>query len=141
MKYFYTLLISLFILQPSYAESVDTKLKYDEVSIGYIPSRGSSFKGEPHIILEARALAHHKNKEIENFFIALNNLASEGITDNATRFHEPTKYIEIIYQGKVIRLFFSGDSNLDKFRRYETQWKLLHSEIYKYLNAEISPDG
>jgi len=140
MKYFYIVLISLFLLQSSYADSIDIKLKYDKVSIGYIPSRGAIIKGEPHVIIEAKTLTQHKNKKIDNFFIALNNVASEGITDNATRFHQPTNYIEAIFQGKRVRLFFVGDSNLDKFSHYEKQWKLLHNEIYEYLNKEISPN-
>ncbi len=140
MKYSYIVLFGLFLLQPSYADTVDTKLKYDEVSIGYIPSRGASYKGKPHTVLEAKSLTHHKNVEIEEFFIALNNLASKGITDNATQFHEPTIYIEAIYQGKRVRLFFSGDSQLDKFSHYEQRWKSLHKMIYEYLNKEISPN-
>ena len=141
MKYFLFILFSLFLLQSSYADSTDTELKYDKVSIGYIPSRNASFKGEPHAALEAKALIHHKNKEIEHFFIALNNLASEGITDNATQFHQPTKYIEAVFQGKSVRLSFVGDSNLNKFSHYEKQWKLLHNELYEYLTKDISPDS
>jgi len=139
MKYYYIVLMGLFLLQPSYADSSDSKLNYDKVSIGYIPSRVASFKGEPHVILEAKSLVHHKSREIEKFFIALNTVASEGITDNATQFHKPTTYIEAIYQGKRVRLFFSGDSRLDKFSRYEKQWRMHHSKIYTYLNSEISP--
>jgi len=140
MKYFYIVLFSLFLLQPSYAGTVDTELKYDKVSIGYIPSRGASYKGKPHTILEAKPLIHHKNSDIEEFFIVLSNLASKRITDNATQFHKPTIYIEAIYQGKRVRLFFSGDSQLDKFNHYEQRWKSLHKMVYEYLNKEITPD-
>ena len=140
MKYFYVILFGLFLFQPSYAGAVDTKLKYDEVSIGYIPSRAASYKGKPHTVLEGKSLTHHKNMEIEEFFIALSNLASEGITDNATQFHEPTIYIEAIYQGKRVTLFFSGDSQLEKYSHYEQRWKLLHKAIHEYLNKEISPN-
>lgn len=141
MKYYYIVFAGVFFLQSSYADSVDTKLEYDKVSIGYIPSRTASYKGEPHTTLESRTSAHYKNKEIERFFIELNKLATEGISDNATQFHQPTKYIEAIYQGKRVSLYFSGDSKLDKFGRYEKQWKLLHGEVYKYLNNKISPNN
>jgi len=143
MKYFNLILIflSLFILSPSYADSKDTKLEYDKVSTGYIPARYASRKGEPHATLGAKALTHHKNNEIERFFIQFNKLASEGITDNATQFHLPTTYIEAIFQGERIRLFFGGDSNLDKFRHYEKRWKVLHKEVYEYLIKEISPNN
>ena len=140
MKYYYIVFAGMIFLQSSYAYSVDTKLEYDKVSIGYIPSRTASYKGEPNTTLESRTSTHHKNKEIERFFIALNNLATEGISDNATRFHQPTKYIEVIYQGNRVSLFFSGDSKLDKFSHYEKQWKLLHGEIYEYLINKISPN-
>lgn len=140
MKYFYIILFSLFIVQPSYAGTVKEKLKYDEISIGYIPSRGASYKGKPHKTFTAKSLVHHKNKEIKDFFITLSDLASEGITDNATRFHEPTLYIEVIFQGKSVRLFYSGDSKLAKYRHYEQRWKLLHKRLHEYLDREISPD-
>jgi len=140
MKYFHIVLFSLFLLQPAYADTNDTKLKYDKVSIGYIPSRSASHKGKPHIVSEAASLTHHKNAEIEEFFIAINNLASNGITDNSTQSHKPTIYIEAIYQGERVRLFFSGDSHLDKFSHYEQHWKSLHKMIYEYLNKEISPN-
>jgi hypothetical protein len=140
MKYLHVLLIGLCFVQSSQAYSGNPKLEYDSVSIGHIPSKVAHHQGVPHVVLEAKALAHHKNNDIEKFFIALNDLASEGRTDNATQFHVPTIYIEAIYQEKRVRLFFSGDSNLDKFKRYEKQWKLLHSEIFKYLNTEVSPN-
>ena len=140
MKYFYVILFGLFLLQPTYAGAVDTKLKYDEVRIGYIPSRSASYKGEPHTVLAAKSLTHHKNIEIEEFLIALSSLASRGITDNATQFHEPTIYIEAIFQGERVRLFFSGDSQLEKYSHYEQRWKSLHKAIYEYLSKEISPD-
>jgi len=141
MKYFNLILLSSLILLPSYADSSDVKLEYDQVSIGYIPSKYASMKGDPYTTLVAKALTHHKNKEIEKFFIQLNKLASEGITDNATRFHKRTKYIEAVFQGKRVRLFFAGDSNLDKFRHYEERWKVLHKKIYEYLIKEISPNN
>ena len=140
MKYFYIASLGLFLLQPSYAAAVDTELKYDEVSIGFIPSRSASYKGEPHKALRAKSLTHHKNAEIEKFFIALNDLASKGITDNATQFHEPALYIEAIYQGKSVRVSFSGDSQIEKYSRYEQHWKSLHEMIYEYLVQEISPN-
>ena len=140
MKYFNFVLISLLLLSSSYADSADIEPKYDQVSIGYIPARGAITKGEPYVTIEANTLAHHNNREIEKFFSSLNKLASEGITDNATQFHQPTKYIEAVFKGERVRLFFSGDSNLDKFSHYEKRWKLLHEEIYEYLSIEISPD-
>ncbi len=140
MKYYCIILFGLFLLQPTFAGAVDTKLNYDEVSIGYIPSRVESYKGKPHTVLEAKSLTHHKNMEIEEFFIALSKLASKGITDNATHFHEPTIYIEATYQGKRVTLFFSGDSRLEKYSHYEQRWKSLHKAIYEYLNKEISPN-
>ena len=140
MKYFYIILFGLFLLQPSYADVVDTELEYDEIRIGYIPSRAASFKGEPHTVFEAKSLIHHKNTEIGQFLIALSNLASKGITDNATKFHEPTIYIEVIYQGESVRLFFSGDSQLEKYHHYEQSWKSLHKVIYDFLNKDISPN-
>ena len=140
MKYCHVILLSLFLLPPSYTGAVDAKLEYDEVRIGYIPSRAASYQGKPHVALEAKSLIHQKNMEIEKFFIALSSLASKGITDNATRFHEPTIYIEAIYQGERVRLFFSGDSQLDKFSHYERRWKSLHEKLYEYLNKEVSPN-
>ncbi len=140
MKYFYITLFGLTLFQPAYAGTVDTELEYDEVRIGYIPSRTASYKGKPHTVLEAKSLAHHKNAEIEEFFIVLSNLASKGTTDNATQFHEPTIYIEVIFQGESVRLFFSGDSHLEKYSRYEKSWKSLHKSIYEFLSKEISPD-
>lgn len=146
MKYFNLILLSLFLLllQPSYAESKDIKLdnyKYDEVSIGYIPARYASSQGEPQATLVARVLTHHRNKEIEKFFTQLNKLASAGTTDNATHFHQPTKYIEAIFQGERVRLFLVSGSNLEKFKHYEKSWKVLHSKMYEYLIQEISPNG
>lgn len=140
MKDFYIILFGLFLLQSSYADVVDTELEYDEVRIGYIPSRVASFKGEPHKIFEAKSLIHHKKTEMEEFFVSLRNLASKGITDNATKFHEPTIYIEVIYQRDSIRLFYSGDSQLEKYRDYEQSWKSLHKAIYEFLSKELSPD-
>lgn len=140
MKYLHVLLIGLCFVQYSQADSGNPKQEYDSVSIGHIPSKGAHHKGVPHVVLEAKTLAHHKNNDIEKFFIELNDLASEGRTDNATQFHVPTMYIEAIYQGKRVRLFFSGDSKLSKFSLYEKQWKLLHSEMFKYLNTKVSPN-
>ena len=140
MKYIYIILLGLFLLPPSYADVVDTELEYDEVRIGYIPSRTASFKGEPHKVFEAKSLIHHKNTELEEFFISLSNLASKGVTDNATKFHEPTIYIEVIHQGESVRLFYSGDSQLEKFRHYEQSWKSLHKAIYELLSKELSPN-
>ena len=140
MKNFYIMSFGLFLLQPSYADVVDTELEYDEVRIGYIPSRTASYKGEPHKVFEAKSLIHHKNTEIEEFFISLSDLASEGITDNATKFHEPTMYIEVIYQGEAVRLFYSGDSELEKYRHYEQSWKSLHKATYEFLSKELSPN-
>ena len=139
LKYFYITLFGVFLLQPSYVGADDTELKYDEVRIGYIPSRVASYKGEPQTVLEAKTLTHHKNTEIEEFFVALSNLASDGITDNATQFHKPTIYIEAMFQGKSVSLFYSGDSQIEKYSDYEQRWKLLHKAIYEYLNREISP--
>jgi hypothetical protein len=140
MKYFYITLFGLTLLHPAYAGAVDTELEYDEIRIGSIPSRSASYKGKPHTVLEAKSLAHHENTEIEEFFIAISDLASKGITDNATRFHEPTIYIEVVFQGESVRLFFSGDSHLEKYSLYEQSWKSLHKSIYEYLNKEISPN-
>lgn len=140
MKYFYITLFSLTLFQPMYAGALDTELEYDEVRIGYIPSRTASYKGKPHTVLEAKSLTHHKYAEIEEFFVTLSNLASKGITDNATKFHEPTIYIEVIFQGVGVRLFFSGDSHIEKYSHYEQSWKSLHESIYEYLSKEISPD-
>ncbi len=140
LKYFYITLFGVFLLQPSYVGADDAELKYDEVRIGYIPSRVASYKGEPQTVLEAKTLTHHKNTEIEEFFILQSNLASKGVTDNATKFHEPTIYIEAIFQGKRVSLFYSGDSQLEKYSDYEQRWKLLHKAIYEYLNREISPN-
>lgn len=140
MKYFFATLFGLALFLPAYAGAVDTELKYDEVRIGYIPSRSASYKGKPHTVLEAKSLIHHENTQIEEFFIALGNVASKGITDNATRFHEPTVYIEAIFQGKSVRLFFSGESDVDRYRHYEQSWKSLHKSIFEYLSKELSPD-
>ena len=124
-------------MHPSHAASDSQKLQYDSVAIGAIPSRAASFAGKPSTKLEAKVLVHHKNKEIELLFVALNKLALEGITDNATRFHQPTKYLEVIYQGESIRLFYSGKSALEKFKDYEYRWRLLHGQIYAFLNSDI----
>jgi hypothetical protein len=140
MKNLYIILFGLFLLQPSYADVVDTELEYDEIRIGYIPSRVASFKGEPHKIFEAKSLIHHEKTEIAEFFVSLSNLASKGITDNATKFHEPTIYIEVIYQRESVRLFYSGDSQLEKYRDYEQSWKSLQKAIYGFLSKELSPD-
>lgn len=140
MKYLLILLLGLFLVPFSQADSGKPGPQYDSVSIGFIPSRAAHHKGEPHVVLEAKTLALHKNAEIEKFFTAMNELASEGRTDNATQFHQPTLYIEAICQGKRVRLFFSGDSHRDKFRHYEEQWKTLHGEVFKYLNKRVSPN-
>ena len=140
MKYFYIILFGLFLLPHSYADVVETELEYDEVRIGYIPSRTASYKGEPHKVFEAKSLIHHKNTEIEEFFIASSNLASKGVTDNATKFHEPTIYIEVIFQGESVRLFYSGNSQLEKYRDYEQSWKSLHKATYEFLSKELSPN-
>jgi len=141
MKFLIIFAFCLLLIQLSLADTASPELSNDTVSIGFVPARYDVFiKGEPYIVLEAKVLATHKNKEIENFFIALNKLASEGRTDNATQFHQQTVYIEAIYQGKRVRLFFSGDSHLDKYNHYEKQWKLLHGEIFKYLNGRVSPN-
>ena len=140
MKKICALLISLFFITFSYAESVVQKIDEDSVSIGYIPSREAHRKGELVVVLEAKTRASHKNKEIEKIFTDLSNLASEGVTDNATQFHKRTMYIDAFYQGKRVRLFFSGDSQLDKFSHYEKKWKLLHDEIYHHLSEKISPN-
>lgn len=138
---FALLIVGLCFFQLSQSEPAARQPEYDSVSIGYIPSKGAHHKGVPHVSLEAKTLAHHKSIEIEKFFTALSQLASEGRTDNASEFHEPTIYIDAVFQGKRVRLFFSGDSKLDKFNRYEKQWKLLHGEIFQFLNPKISPDA
>ncbi|NOX76630.1 MAG: hypothetical protein GXP17_08495 [Gammaproteobacteria bacterium] len=138
MKYIFAIILSLFVAQFLYAEADDVDLKYDKVSVGYIPTRGLAFNGEPYKIFEARTLAKHKNADIAHFFMVLDHLASEGVTDNATQLHEPAQYIEAIFQGKRVRLFYMGESNLEQFKHYERQWTLLHEKIYSYLNDGIS---
>jgi len=138
MNFFRPFLLILLFIPVAQAGTGSAGLKYDSVSIGYIPSRGASFKGEPHVILEGRSLAHHKNPQIREFFVALKKLAAEGRTDNATQFHEPTQYLDVVYQGERVRLFYSGATHLEKFARYEGRWKSLHREIYRFLNRRIS---
>ena len=112
---FALLIVGLCFVQLSQSEPATRQPEYDSVSIGYIPSKGAHHEGALHVGLEAKTLAHHKSIEIEKFFTALSQLASEGRTDNATEFHGPTIYIDAVFQGKRVRLFFSGDSKLDKF--------------------------
>ena len=131
MKYLNFMLISLLMLGPAYAVSEGIIPEYDKVVIGYIPAKYAS--DAPYVTLEAKVLKHHKNRDIERFFVQLNKLASEGISDNATRLHKATKYIEVTFQGKSVRLFFSGDTGLDQFKQYEEKWQMLHDEIYNYI--------
>jgi len=133
MKYLNFILVSLLMLGPAYAGSEGVLPKYDKVVIGYVPAKSASIHGAPYVTLEAKVLKHHKSRDIERFFVRLNKLASEGITDNATRLHKATKYIEATFQGESIRLFFSGDTGLNKFKQYEEKWQILYNEIYDYL--------
>ena len=138
---FALLIVGLCFFQLSQSEPAARQPEYDSVSIGNKRLRSGCLAFAPHVSLEAKTPAHHKSIEIEKFFTALSQLASEGRTDNASEFHEPTIYIDAVFQGKRVRLFFSGDSKLDKFNRYEKQWKLLHGEIFQFLNPKISPDA
>lgn len=140
MKHLHFLLICLCFTQYSLADTSNLKFEYDSVRIGHIPSKDAHHNGEPHVTLEAKVLAHHQNRDIKSLFMALSNLAAEGRTDNATQFHAPTVYIEAIHQGKQVRLFFSGNSNLSNLRHYEQQWKLLHGSILKYINTKITSE-
>jgi len=136
------LFIPIFILVihlPVYAGKTSEKDKYDSVSIGYIPARGAYFKGEPMKSLVAKSSSRHINPEIENFFNSLNALATGGVKDNATRFHQPAIYLDVVYKGKRARLFYRGDSNLEKYSDYERQWKELHNRMFKYLTREMTP--
>lgn len=131
-------LLTIALLSPVSAFSATTA-SYDSVSIGYIPSRHASFTGTPHTLLEAKSLSHHKNEAIHRFHDQLAKLASQGIKGNATQMHEPTRYIETVYQGQRIRLFYSGDTGLARFQEYEQQWKVLWLAIYQFLSRDISP--
>lgn len=121
------------------AGSSDVDLQYDKISIGFIPSRGESFSGQPYKTIEARSLTHHKNKKIASFYKSLSDIAAEGITDNATQFHQPTRYLEAVYQGQNIRLFYTGDTGQEKYKNYEDLWKLLHREMYDYITIHLTP--
>lgn len=134
------LFMGLVLGQLSQAAPTTPQPAFDSVSIGFIPSKGAHHKGALHVNLEAKTLAHHKSIEIEKFFTALSQLAAEGTTGNATEFHQPTMYIDAVFQGQRVRLFYAGDSKLAKFSRYEKQWKILHGEIFRYLNPHISPE-
>jgi len=138
MKKLILFIISLYALPLcSYADA--KSVLYDTVRIGHIPSRGEIFKGAPYIALEANVLSQHKNADIHHFFTALKNIADEGVTDNATQFHQPVVFLEVVYQGERVRLSYSGASTLAKFKVYEDVWKLLHSEMYHYLTKDIKP--
>jgi len=140
MKFHTFLLVGLVFLLPVETQAAENKIKDDKITIGYIPAKYAFHKGEPTIVLEAKTLAHHHNKDIGGFFEALSKLASEGVTDNATEFHQPTVYLNAVYQGKSITLYNSGESKLEKFKHYEQEWTRLHRSIYSYLIKKIAPD-
>ncbi|MCB1044610.1 MAG: hypothetical protein KDC35_16835 [Acidobacteria bacterium] len=115
--------------------------QHDYVMIGYIPSRGAAFKGEPYKKLQAEVLAFHKRDEVKELFDALQEVAKSGVTDNATRFHEPVIYLEVMWQGDRVRLSYSGPSQVDRYRSYEQKWLILHQRFFEYLSAELVPKG
>lgn len=96
-------------------------------------------KGEPHTTLAAKSLAHNKRKDLEQFLVKLKALAPDGRTGNATRMHEPVIYVDAVFQGERVRLFYSGESRVEKFSRYEARWLALYREMYQYLARNIAP--
>jgi hypothetical protein len=135
-----TIFIGVVLFAPhlSYAEKVSTASKHDYIKIGFIPTRGAAYKGTPYIDLRAEALAHHKNPDIEAFYKEIKALTSEGVVDNSSEFHQPTVYIEVNFQGDVLRLSYTGMSSKDKYSEYEKAWLELHGEVFLYLTKNIS---
>jgi len=134
------IIVSLCVLSPAvFADVAQDKSKYDLIRIGHIPPRYAFFKGEPMTTLESKSSNRHDNLEMKALFTALKALNDKGIRDNATEFHQNTVTLTAVYKGEMVHLLYSGDSNLEKFRAYEKDWKALHQKFFQYLTRKIAP--
>ena len=129
-----SIILLLFFTNYALAETA-----YDEISIGFIPSRYASYNGEAHTVMQAKVLSHFENQKFENLFNKIKSISKLGITENVTQFHQATQYIEAAYKGERIRLFYNGPSENPKFKSYEIKWLKLHEEFYSFLTNNMQP--
>ncbi len=112
----------------------------DSIAIGSIPARGAAMSGEPYITLEMSSLAHNNNSDIRQWYERIKALADSGITSNATRFHQPTTYLDAVWQGQQVRVFYVKSEGLEKYSAYEAEWKRLYGELLAELTQRANPE-